>query len=147
MSHVLEWSVSSSGYLISNISAMVKEGILAVIQDSFRFPSGSAVARSRTIADVQRNYLTGNVNPCTAGPADNAAFMISTLLQHLNWPRFLPNFEYQALQTSASDFIKVRDERAILYLALMEEVKKRNKFFKKKNWVRLCDNVDVSGLP
>lgn len=147
MSHVLEWSVSSSGYLISNISAMVKEGILAVIQDSFRFPSGPAAASSRTIADVQRNYLTGNMNPCTSGPADNAAFMISTLLQHLNWPRFLPNFEYQALQTSTADFIKVRDERAILYLALMEKVKKRNKPFKKKNWVRLCDNLDVSGLP
>ncbi|KAJ3539372.1 hypothetical protein NMY22_g4767 [Coprinellus aureogranulatus] len=144
MSHVLIWSVSSSGYLLSNISAMVKEGILAVIQDSFRFPFRADTSQYGTVPEIQKAYQRGQVNPCTAGPAENAALMLSTLLLYVDWPRYQPNFQYQTSQKSPSTFIKQNDDRSVLYLALLAELDKRSKFFKKKHWAKICDNLDMS---
>ncbi|KAJ3535322.1 hypothetical protein NMY22_g6542 [Coprinellus aureogranulatus] len=159
MSHMLAWSVSSSGYLLSNVSDMVKDGILMTIHDSFDFPfrneselnespptSALALAASkshrRNFTEIQKDYRLGYTDLCKAGPAENAAFMLSTLLLYLDWPRYQPTLYFHASHHDAASFIRRDDDRSVLYLALMAGLEERSRFFKKKNWAKICDNLD-----
>ncbi|KAJ3535318.1 hypothetical protein NMY22_g6544 [Coprinellus aureogranulatus] len=152
-SHVFEWSGYQSGSLLSNLTSIVKAGMLDVIIDSFisqdtrsqakAYPE-TPVLPAKLVSDIRTKHVLGVPRPHGNDACDDAKYMLSVLLAYANYPRLLPILRRQvdAVPAAALAVLSERDERLILYRAFEEEVKEGRGFLNMRNRVEICDNVD-----
>ncbi|KAF6741998.1 hypothetical protein DFP72DRAFT_1179843 [Ephemerocybe angulata] len=142
-SHVIEWSIYSSGSLLTNMRTIIKSGIIHIVLDSFSFDDEKHAGPS-PIEDIRARFDPRKTRTHEEGAAEDAKFLLCTLLNYAGYPRFLGELRRQmaSIPPSRINRCSEDDERRILYDALLEEVNEESEFLKRTRRVQLCDNLD-----
>ncbi|TEB37977.1 hypothetical protein FA13DRAFT_1725602 [Coprinellus micaceus] len=144
-SHIFEWSVNQSGSLLSNLSSVVKAGMLRVVVDSFVLPDTKTpvlaqaltpAARAELVSDIRKKHAPGGAPAHATDSVEDAKYMLSVLISYATYPRFLSTLRRQVAQSL--------QDRRILYHTLEEEVAEGNEYLKRRDRVHICDNLEVS---
>jgi hypothetical protein len=154
-SHIFEWSVNQSGSLLSNLSSVVKAGMLRVVVDSFVLPDTKTpvlaqaltpAARAELASDIRKKHAPGGAPAHATDSVEDAKYMLSVLISYATYPRFLSTLRRQVAQVPASTLacLREQEDRRILYHTLEEEVAEGNEYLKRRDRVHICDNLEVS---